>query len=386
MIFDRRTFVKVVTLGGLLTKFFPGLMKSSYAKVMDDDKPATNIKDALAYPRTPDSMPGKFPGKVVELFDEKSVTENTPVEASADNMLHEGMLRLTGKTDINDAWLTFVSPDEKIGLKLNPVAGENLSTSRAVVNAVIKQLEAAGIPRKNLVIWDRREFQLHETGFTEKNYPGITITGTERQDSEGSFFNAEGKLYSEDMIDKDWYYWADVEGTYDEETLPYMVNEGKYSYFSKICTQQVDKIINLPILKNAGPTVTLCLKNLAYGTISNTGRLHAPLWSETCAEVCAFPPLRDKVVLNIVDGLIGCYSGGPGYNPQFITNYKTMLIGSDPVAVDRVGYDIVLKKRLEEGVQKKESDRGKVFMELAADLKLGIADMDKIERVKIDLS
>ena len=79
------------------------------------------------------------------------------------------------------------------------------------------------------------------------------------------------------MIDKEWYYWADCEQEYDAYTLPYMVNSGKYSYFSKICTQEVDKIINVPILKNAGPTVTLCMKNLAYGAITNTGRLHKTL-------------------------------------------------------------------------------------------------------------
>jgi uncharacterized protein (DUF362 family) len=45
--------------------------------------------------------------------------------------------------------------------------------------------------------------------------------------------------------------------------LPFMVNQGKYSYFSSIVTRQLDKIINLPIMKNAGASITLCLKNLA---------------------------------------------------------------------------------------------------------------------------
>ena len=188
------------------------------------------------------------------------------------------------------------------------------------------------------------------------------------------------------MIDKDWYYYADVEGDYDEETLPYMINKGKYSYFSKIATQMVDKIINVPILKNAGASVTLCLKNLAYGVTTNTGRLHKDLWSETCAEVCAFPPIRDKVVLNIVDGIKGCFNGGPGANPQFFTDYKTLLIGSDAVAVDRVGFKIVTDKRIKEKLQKEESERGKKFLELAQDLNLGIADLNKIDIKKVELS
>jgi len=188
------------------------------------------------------------------------------------------------------------------------------------------------------------------------------------------------------MIDENWYYHAEVEGTYNKATLPYMVNEGKYSYFSKIVTQEVDKIINVPILKNAGSSVTLCMKNLAFGSITNTSRLHASLWAETCAEVNAFPPLRDKVVLNIVDGMKGCFNGGPGANPQFFTNYNTLLVGTDPVAVDRIGYEIVLAKRLEEKIQEKEVPSALRFMELSESLGLGTADRAKISLKTLNLS
>jgi uncharacterized protein (DUF362 family) len=227
---------------------------------------------------------------------------------------------------------------------------------------------------------------MHEIGFTKNAFPEIEIIGTERKDDKGSFYDTNNVLYSEQMIDKNWYYWADAEEKYDAETIPYMVNEGKYSYFSNIVTQKVDKIINIPILKNAGASLTLCLKNLAYGSISNTGRLHKDLWSETCAEVCAFPPLRDKVVLNIADGIKGCYNGGPGANEQFITEFKTVLAGTDPVAVDRIGYEIVLKKRIDEKIQKEESPRGREFLKLAENLKLGVADLKKIELKSIQLS
>ncbi|MEJ2537267.1 MAG: DUF362 domain-containing protein, partial [Calditrichia bacterium] len=167
--------------------------------------------------------------------------------------------------------------------------------------------------------------------------------------------------------------------------LPYMINEGKYSYFSKIVTRDVTNIINIPILKNAGASVTLCLKNLAYGSVSKTARLHQQLWSETCAEVPCFTPLRDKVVLNIVDGLKGCYNGGPGANPQFFTEYNTILIGTDPVAMDRIGYEIVLKKRKEEKIQEEESPRGRIFMDLAQKYGLGQANLEKIDHHRMVL-
>jgi hypothetical protein len=356
----------------------------SIAQSTPDPKPATNILDAIKIPRNENSMPGKYPAKVIQIDNDKSVIDKKIVYDAAYEMISKGMLELTGKSNLKDAWLEFVSQKDRIGLKVNPVAGPTLTTSIEVTQAIVKQLEETGVPCENIIIWDRREEQLFEAGFTNEAFPGIKIVGTERPEN-GSMYDENGKLYGLRMIDTTQYYWADCEDKYDSATIPYMVNEGKYSYFTKIVTEMVDKIINVPILKNAGSSVTLCLKNLAYGSITNTGRLHKQLWAETVAEVNAFPPLRDKVVLNIVDGLKGCFQGGPGANPQFFVDWKTILIGTDPVAVDRVGYDIVIKKRIAEGIQKEDSPRGRTFLNLAQDLKLGEADLEKIELKKIEI-
>jgi uncharacterized protein (DUF362 family) len=108
--------------------------------------------------------------------------------------------------------------------------------------------------------------------------------------------------------------------------------------------------------------------------------------SETCAQVPCFAPLRDKVVLNIVDGLLGCYHGGPGANPQFIIPYHRLLVGSDPVAVDRIGLGIVEKKRIEMKLQEKSSPRAVQFMEMAQEYQLGIADPARIQHKKIEIT
>lgn len=382
--FSRRKFVKSSVLTGI-GAILATQSNATVNSLAGLAKPATNIAEAMKHARNSKSMPGLFPGKVAEVFHSASVKEKKINIDIVNDMLTKGMFELTGTKKIEKAWSMFVKPGEKIGLKVNPVAGKDLSTSLEIVKVIISQLEKAGISKNDIVIWDRREFEMHEVGFNAENFPGVKITGTECKDEKGSFVDGSGKLYSEDRIDKNWFYWADVEGKYDAETLPYMVNEGKNSYFSKICTEMVDKIINIPILKNAGASVTLCLKNLAYGAVSNTGRLHEQLWADTCAEVCAFPPIRDKVVLNIVDGLIGCYQGGPAANPQFITNFNTLLIGTDPVAVDRMGYEIIFKKRVEENIQKEESPRGRTFLEMAEKLQLGVADIKKIDHKKIKL-
>jgi len=92
------------------------------------------------------------------------------------------------------------------------------------------------------------------------------------------------------------------------------------------------------------------------------------------------------MVLNIVDGLKGCFNGGPGANPQFFCNYHTILASTDPVAIDRIGYDIVLAKRIVEGLQKEGTPRALDFMLQAQKLELGVADREKIDMREILLA
>ena len=262
--FSRRRFFKVLGTGSLVVAGAP-LAASPENALMQQQKPETNITDAAEVPRNKNSMPGKYPGKVSRVTHSGAIVDNEIVEEKAYMMIEKAMINLTGEKKLKKAWLQFVSPGEKIGLKVNPVAGKTLTTSHAVTRSIIRQLEESGIDRGNIIIWDRRLMQLHETGYTEQNYPGVKVLGTEQQDEEGLYYDSDGKLYGEKMIDKDWYYWADVEGEYDEYTIPFMVNGGKYSYFTRIVTKELDKIINVPILKNAGATVTAAMKNLAFG-------------------------------------------------------------------------------------------------------------------------
>ena len=149
----RRKFFKIAALGSLGASIMsPMMIKSSIAETVigDDEKTKTNIAEALKHPRNENSMPGKYPGKVVKIFDKNSVKENKPEQKAAENMIAKGMLQLTGAATVSEAWLQFVKPGEKIGLKLNPVAGKLLSTSHAVTKAVIKQLLEAGIKKEDL--------------------------------------------------------------------------------------------------------------------------------------------------------------------------------------------------------------------------------------------
>lgn len=340
----------------------------------------TNIDEVRSIPRVAGSLPGKYPGKVVRVKTGANPVGKPIDGARVRKELAAGMAALTGEKKPAKAWARFVGPKDVVGIKVNPIGGKLLSTKPEIVDAIIEGLLAAGVKKENIVIWDRRLFQLTEAGFTGDRFPGIRVLGTEMMGPNGKFYDEKGELWAKDNIDREALpYIAEVEQKYDAETLGYMINEGKASYFSKIVTDVVTKIVNVPILKNAGATTTCCLKNLSYGSISNTSRLHK-LWMKSVAEPCAFPVLRDKVVLNVVDGLQACYDGGPGANPKFIYDANLLLIGTDPVAVDAVAHDIVVKERMARGVQQVDDPRRRsaAFLDLAAELGLGVADRGKI--------
>ena len=390
--FSRRKFFGTAAMAAAGTALATRLF--SQEKAQDEKPPAappaeikTNIDEVRRIPRVATSLPGKYPGQVVRVK-----TGANPVGQKIDGArvareIDTGMAKLTGEKDMGKAWGQFVGPKDVVGIKVNPIGGNILSTKPEVVDAVIAGLLAAGVKKENIVIWDRRYFQLLDAGFTPERFPGIRIMGTEMKGPNGEFYDGKGELWAKDNIDREALpYVAEVEMKYNKELMGYMLNEGKSSYFTRIVTETATKIINVPILKNAGATTTCCLKNLSYGSISNTSRLHK-LWMNSVVEPVAFPVLRDKVVLNVVDGLQACYDGGPGANPKFIYDSNLLLFGTDPVALDAVAHDIIIKERIARGTQQVDDPRRRsaAFLDVAEKLGLGVAAREKIEISEVKL-
>ncbi len=48
----------------------------------------------------------------------------------------------------------------------------------------------------------------------------------------------------------------------------------------------------------------------------------------------AAPVLRDKLALNITDGLRAQYDGGPDKNAQFVYDNHSLYFATDPFALD----------------------------------------------------
>ena len=100
---------------------------------------------------------------------------------------------------------------------------------------------------------------------------------------------------------------------------------------------------------HAASGVTGCLKNMAYGNFSNVARSHQREKTNTLTFIgtlASIEPLRSKTVLHIMDGLRGVWHGGPFVrDPRFLFYPKTLMFGTDPVAIDRLLLDIIHEKR-----------------------------------------
>ena len=325
MAVDRRTFVVSATLGTLnvgLVGLPLGWAAPPDAKTLKIDVHAPEM------PLSPLGMPGLYPARVVEVHHSQSIVNRRVSPSAVRAMVDAGMKSLTGDAAAKDAWARFFVPSDVVALKVNPSGVPGTTTSIALVREVVRALNEVGVPSQNVILYDRNSEQLEVNGYHALVPPGVRVVGLDRR---GGY-------------DRNVFCEMDCFG--ERETR---------SYLASLVCSEASKIIDLPCLKEHNASgVTGCLKNLAYGSFDNVARTHADTktWTDPAiAVMCTAPPLRSKAVLHIMDGIRAVYHGGPfAWNPDFVWDARTLLFGTDPVAVDRIELEIVEQKRKERGV------------------------------------
>lgn len=394
---DRRMILKGIgacsIFAGGLVLGVPPLYGAEDEKKKDRNPPSppeTNIDDFMKVPKAECAIPGPFPGKVVEIENQNALKGDEVDAAVVRDMVEAGITKLTGK-GMKESFELLFTPDDVVGLKVNPVGPPLINTRVEVTDAVVRWLADSGLPKKNIIIWDRFDDSLSKAGYTKENFPGVGIETLQTLDVTGdSWRDEDGNHVSAGNFDKEAFYFA--KGIYgkgvkqykdDEFYLNQHVFNGEYSYFGKLITKKLTKIINLPAFKNTGAGISMALKNLGYAAVCNTGRLHYPLFFRVCTEVTAAPWIRDKLVLNITDALRGQYDGGPGLNAQFVYDKHTLYFATDPFALDMICHIDISNKRKEKKRAVSSDSRYTDYLHQGEKLGLGIADPEKIEHIKV---
>jgi hypothetical protein len=284
-------------------------------------QPLRNEELSLARPGSPTRA------RVVIVEDPHSVIAFNPVSEVVEQMVSRGIIVLTGKDSVRTAWASLVSTQDTVGVKVYSAPGATAGTRPAVVAAIVKGLVAAGLPAKQIIIWDKRLSDLRLAGFSElAEQLGVSLAGSadEGYDEKASYDNVlPGKLV-----------WGDLEFGKNGDEI------GRRSYVSKLLSRRLTKIINIaPLLNHNLAQVTGTLYSLTLGSIDNWIRFESapnPIAQlrEAIPELYAVPEIGDRVVLSVVDALICQYQG----EDRALLHYSTMLnqlrFSTDPVALD----------------------------------------------------
>jgi hypothetical protein len=100
-------------------------------------------------------VPGPFPGRVIEARNPAMIREGRKDRGAIKLTLDRGLSALVGSDDGVEAWRSFFEPGDVVGIKMNPVGMPLAVTSPELMLAVIEGLEAAGVKRRDMIVFDR---------------------------------------------------------------------------------------------------------------------------------------------------------------------------------------------------------------------------------------
>ncbi|HAK93811.1 MAG TPA: hypothetical protein DCM87_02060 [Planctomycetes bacterium] len=288
-----------------------------------------------------------FPGRVVAARDANLRGADGAVRPPRlGELLAKALRRLGDAGDARAFWSRLLKPGEKIGLKVNCLAGARLSTTPELVRAVVASLGEAGIPSGDIVVWERTARELKAAGLTART-AGARCAGTDEAGGYETAIATSGEVGS---------------------------------CLSRILTRDIAVLINIGVLKDhdlAG--VSIGMKNL-YGVLHNPNKYHDNTCDPYVADAANLPVVRAKLRLTIADGTLAQCHGGPAFSPAHAWEYNGILAGTDPVAVDRVGCEIIERRRKARGLPSlAEAARWPKWLATAAAYGLGEADLARVK-------
>lgn len=340
---DRRQFIVGAAAGaGALVFGSQALAQSSRVR------PGLAPPGSLAASPPPGFTPLSAPGRVVKVTRPNSLRPGGlfPTQEAATLLVNRAIQELTGERDIGRAWARLVHPNDRVGIKVNGLGLRNMASNKEVILAILHGVMAAGVPANQIIVYDQWPGFLSATRLTRRDVPqGVrllthnnAIVGRETRVASGR------TQYAQALLD---------------------------------CTA----IIGVPLVKDHSLSgFTGAMKNITHGSIRNPEDFHRHHCSPQIAELYAHEAIRSRVRVHIMDAFKVLYDRGPQDNPAARVPYHSVLASTDPVALDRIGAEIVNQFRAQNRMQSLER-RGTPprYIEHAQQLGLGIADRSRIE-------
>ncbi|MBN2341608.1 MAG: DUF362 domain-containing protein [Deltaproteobacteria bacterium] len=302
---------------------------------------------------TSEATPAKTgPGHVVKVHMPGMRVGLYPHPDAARTMVDRAVCELSGEPDIKKAWFRFVSPNDKIGIKINCLGTRFISSMKEVVFSIVDSLRDAGVPSENMLIFDMFASNMMGGRYDQQPNP------------------KKVRVLAHKSVEKygDWVTAGPAKGRFTKLLL------------------DCDSVINVPPIKDhdlAG--VTCCMKNMTFGCVEKPHVNHNVV-NETMAHLWAHEEISSRVKLNIIDGSAILYDGGPKANRRAIVPHESIYATTDPVAMDAIAYELIEGLRKENGLRTlNEVKRGPHFLKMAEELGLGVRDRKHIHLQTVDL-
>jgi uncharacterized protein (DUF362 family) len=265
--------------------------------------------------------------------------------ARLDDALGAAIAHGAGAATAVDALRRLFRPADVVGIKVNCLAGAGLSPDPALVARLCAWLQEAGVPARNILVWDRTDRELTSAGFAiERGTGGVRVFGTNS--------------------DWDW--------------TPREWGPGG-SCFAKVLVNDIKALVNVGVLKDhdlAG--VSAGLKNW-YGVIHNPNKHHDDGCAPYIPHLAASPLVHDRLRLTVLDASSAQCHGGPARSPKWRWPCQSVLASTDPVAIDAIGWKMIEDRRREVGLGTLASEKREPrWIAGAAALGLGEADLSRI--------
>ena len=303
---------------------------------------------------SPLGVPGPYPGRVIEARNPGMIRNGTKDRDAVKATLDRGMTELTGADDATEAWKSFFEAGDVVGIKMNPVGRPLANSSTELMLEVIEGLKAAGVKLKDMFVFERYRSEFIDAGMQDGVPDGVSWGGL-------TYGNDPSQL---EIAWPD----GDIVSGYDPDEFVSMNlihrdhdpkdDRAFRSHLGTLITRRVNKVVLLPVLKDHGSAgITGALKNMSHGLVNNVARSHSAAEANVCnqfiPEIVSHPIIRQKCVLQILDGIVGVYQGGPfahAKDSNWTWEHNALMLATDPVALDRIEWDIIDAKRREMGL------------------------------------
>lgn len=257
-------------------------------------------------------------------------------------MLDEGMSALANGAEPLAVWRILFDPQERVLLKVNCIAAGG-PTQPAVTYAIAQRLQDAGLSAENLLIFDRSDHELADAGYAlNESGIGVQCRGTRGEGSAAVLTQATVRFWEE----LDW----------------------------------CDAIVNIPTPKSHGIAgVSVAMKN-HYGSVSEPARLHENGCDPAIPELNAHPIICEKTRLHVAAALRVSPFDWNAPRPE-----NALLLSFDPVALDTVARDILVRHYQAVGADAGFLVQGAHHLTTAQNLQLGATEPDHINLQEIVL-